>query len=320
MPALYVLLAGILWGMLTPISRYALQAGLTPLETALWRAGIASACFLMHATLVSGARARARLRLRDVPAIFGFGLLGVSLLEGSILLSVEKGGAALASILLYSAPIWVALFSRLLFREAMPARKLAALAIAISGVVGVALNGSSLAPGGLQRFSGVAAFWGILSGLSYASYYLFGKAYLGRYSAVTLFAYAFPIGTLGLLPFVEFHPKTPSTWGVLVFLGIACTYLAYLSYYAGLRRLEPTRASILASIEPIVSTVLAFGLWGERLGAWGCFFAAWVILGIALMVTGGTPSSSGSLAARSTPVEAASSTESPSGRPHEARG
>jgi drug/metabolite transporter (DMT)-like permease len=59
-------------------------------------------------------------------------------------------------------------------------------------------------------------------------------------------------------------------------LGLS-TYLAYLLYYAGLRRTEASRAVVIATIEPVVAAGLAALLFGERLGWWGLTGAALVV-------------------------------------------
>ena len=54
--------------------------------------------------------------------------------------------------------------------------------------------------------------WGLCSGLSYASYYIFGKWILDRYSPITVYAFVLPLGAVGLLPLVDFSPKPTKAW------------------------------------------------------------------------------------------------------------
>ncbi|HEU0079542.1 MAG TPA: EamA family transporter, partial [Longimicrobiaceae bacterium] len=72
----YVVCAGVLWGVLGPVSRVALQEGVGPLEVAFWRAVFAAVLFGAHAALLR----RARVARRDLPAVAGFGLVGVAFL------------------------------------------------------------------------------------------------------------------------------------------------------------------------------------------------------------------------------------------------
>lgn len=92
-----------------------------------------------------------------------------------------------------------------------------------------------------------------------------------------LYAVALPVGALGLLPFVQFVPKSGNTWLTLGSVAVFCTYFAYLAYSAGLRGLPATRASVIASLEPVVAALLAALLFGERLLALALVGAALVI-------------------------------------------
>ena len=280
-----VFCAGVLWGLLGPVSRFALREGVDPLEIAFWRAAIAVLLFGAHAA----ARRRVRLAARDLPAVAGFGLVGVAFLYGAYFMAVREGGAALASVLLYTAPMWVALLATVFLHERMGVRKLGALALAFAGVAGIALASG----GGGVRITPAALGWGLASGLAYATYYLFGKRYFDRYDASTIFLYALPVGALALLPFVEFAPKDASTWAVLAFLAAVPTYGSYLLYGAGLRRIEATRAATVATVEPVVATLAAYLVWGEQWSPVGYLYAALVLAGVVLMVTEREPAAAG---------------------------
>lgn len=284
----FVLLAAALWGLLGPVSRFALAAGVSPLEVAFWRAVMGGVLFGVHAAL----RGQVRIARRDLPAVIAFGVVGIALFFASYQRAVQEGGAALASVLLYTAPVWVALLSALLLGERLTGRKVLAMGMATAGVVGIALVG-----GGGVRLSGAALFWGLLAGWAYATYYIFGRRYFARYAAATLFLYAYPVGAAGMLPWVHFVPKTATAWAALAFVAVVPTYLAYLAYSVGLRRVEATRAATVATLEPVVAAVFAYALWGERLGAAGYACAALVLAGVCVMVTGGAPAEGGAEAA-----------------------
>ncbi|HAR68169.1 MAG TPA: EamA family transporter, partial [Thermus scotoductus] len=241
---LYLLLAAFLWGLIGPVSRLAFQEGLTPLAVAFFRAGIAWVFFGLHALLLR----QVRVERRDALPLLLFGLVGVSLFYGSYQLAVVYGGAALASVLLYTAPAWVALLSLVVLKEPLDRTGLLAVALTLLGVGLMGVGGGS----GVRVLS-LALFFGLLSGFTYALYYIFGKLYLPRYATPTLFLYALPVGALGLLPWVEFAPLSLRAMEALLFLGVFSTYGAYLAYYAGLKRLPATRASVVATLEPVVA-------------------------------------------------------------------
>lgn len=269
-----VLLAAVLWGLLGPVSRVAYAAGVEPQEVAFWRAVLGGALFGVHALALR----RLRIARRDLPVVAVFGLCGVALLFASYQLAIRAGGAALAAVLLYTAPAWVALLTWLLRLERMDRVKLTALGLAL---VGVALV--SLGHGGGVHLSAAALFWGLLSGFAYALYYLFGKRYFPRYPSPTLFFPAFLVGALGLLPAVHFHPKPPAAWAAVIFLGVFSTYGAYFVYSLGLARLEATRAATVATLEPVVAGAVAFAWWGELLSPSGYLGAGLILAGVVLV-------------------------------------
>ena len=279
----YIVAAALLWATIGPAARFALRADIEPLEISFWRAAIGGLLFCLHAAV----RGRLRIARRDLPAVGGFALLGVTIFYWSYFRAVELGGAALAAILLYTAPAWVALAAALWLGERLTARKSLAVGMTLAGIALVASGSGTGVSGGAgataARVSAMA--WGLLAGLAYAAYYLFGKRYFARYEASTLFAYALPVGAVLLLPMVSFVPKSAANWLVLLFLGVVPTYGAYLLYSFGLARLEATRAATVATLEPVAAAALAYVVWGEALRGLGYVGAALVLAGVLLVAT-----------------------------------
>jgi DME family drug/metabolite transporter len=278
-----IIAAALLWATIGPAARFALRAGVQPLEISFWRAAIGGLLFALHAAM----RGRLRIARRDLPAVGGFALLGVTIFYWSYFRAVQLGGAALAAILLYTAPAWVALAAALWLGERLTIRKSLAVVLTLTGIALVALGSGSNGLGDASRSATRAAAlaWGLLAGLAYAAYYLFGKRYFARYEASTLFAYALPLGALMLLPAVAFAPKSVADWLVLLFLGVVPTYGAYLLYSIGLARVEATRAATVATLEPVAAAALAYAVWGEALHGLGYVGAALVLAGVVVVAT-----------------------------------
>lgn len=275
---LLVLCAALLWALIGPVSKGIFAQGVSPLEAAFWRSLIGWGLFAADALV----RGSVRARTRDLPALALFGLVGVSLFYGSYLLSIDLVGAALAAVLLYTAPAWVAVLSRLVLAEPLDAGKLGAVAATVAGVACVSFTG-----GGSVRLSVPGILLGLTAGFTYALYYIFGKKYLHRYPTSTIFLYALPVGALGLLPFVTFAPKNAAAWGLLLLLSATTTYGAYSIYYAGLKRLEATRAAVVATLEPALSAVLAWWWWDEHFGLAGYLGSALILSAVLFMVLQG---------------------------------
>ena len=142
-------------------------------------------------------------------AFVGFALVGVTLFYASLNLAIEGGGVSLAFVLLYTAPAFVAVFAAALLGERLTRAKALLVAISILGVVLVSTAGGvGVTP------TPAAVAWGLTAGLSYASYYVFGKWALRRYRPVTIFAFVMPVGAIGLLPLVGFEVLKVSSAGV----------------------------------------------------------------------------------------------------------
>ena len=259
---------------------------MAPLEIAFWRAAIAAVLFGAHAAATGGAAALRRAR-PDLPAFAAFGLVGIGVFYGAYQLAVRSGGAAVASVLLYTAPAWVALLARVVLGERLGGRKLVAVGLTLAGVALVATAG-----GGAVRLGVAAVAWGLLSGFTYALYYLFGRRYFAVHATPTVFAVALPVGALGLLPFVPFADKSGAAWAAILFIAVVPTYGAYLLYAAGLRRVDATRAATLATLEPVVAAVAAYAVFGERLAPLAYVVSAVVLVGVVIAASGRTTSPS----------------------------
>lgn len=272
----FVLLAGVLWGMIGPAAKIAMEEGLSAMDTAWWRT-------LFAWILFSGqwlAQGRPTpVQKKDLPAVLGFGVLGVAGLHGFYVLAVREGGAAVAAILLYTAPAWVAIMSRIFLGEVMTPAKLVAVVMTLTGVTLVGLSGSGA---GIDINAAGIAF-GIASALSYALYYVFGKRFAGRYTTSSLFIYTLPAALLALSPGCDFSVPSAKALSMGAFLGLMCTFGAVTVYYMGLKRMEATRAAVICSIEPVTAALLAYLMFGEVLGIGGWFGAA-LILGASFVV------------------------------------
>ncbi len=269
---LLVALAAVLWALLGVFSQRLLNAGVGSTEIAFYRAALGGLLFVAHAGITRQLRLQRRT---DLLAFVAFALVGVTLFFTALNMAIDAGGVSLAFILLYTAPAFVAVLAAIFLGEKLRLVNLALIGVSMTGVILVARSG-----GGGIEVGTAAIVWGLVAGLSYSSYYLFGKWVLRRYRPATIYAFVLPVGALGLLPFVPFDAvrlATPALWLDVGLMAGLSTYLAYLVYYLGLQRVEASRAVLVATIEPVVAAVLAASLFGERLGTWGVLGALLVL-------------------------------------------
>jgi DME family drug/metabolite transporter len=277
---LFIVMAACCWGFIGIFGATAFSQGLEPMEVAFWRAFIAWIFFATHAVL----RRETRLDKRDIPLILFFGIFGICIFYVAYQYAVKTGGAALAAVLLYTAPAWVIICSIFLYRERLSAAKVLAVILVIGGVYLISRNGTIDAGSGRAPFSLVALISGLTAGFCYSLYYIVGKYFSGRYSSGNLFLYVMPIGFLCILPLVDFAPKNAAAWTALIGLATISTYLANYFYYLGVKRLEAGRASIVATLEPVVATGAAYVILGELFSVYGYLGAAMIISAVAIII------------------------------------
>jgi DME family drug/metabolite transporter len=275
---LLVLAAAVFWGIIGPVAKIAFSEGVTPMEAAFWRTTLAWFLFAPQALMMG----KLRMARRDLPWVLLFGVVGVAGLHGFYVMAVKLGGAALAAVLLYTAPAWVAIMSRAVLGEKMTAVKLAAVGMTMLGVVLVSFGQES----GVTVTAGAIIF-GLLSGVSYALFYIFGKRFLGKYDTPTLLLYALPAGSLALFPITDFSMPTAKGFAACATLAVVSTFCAVTVYYMGLKLLEATRAAVVATLEPVVAAVLAYFMFGEVFGVLGYVGSATILAAVLLTVLEG---------------------------------
>lgn len=273
-----ILAAAVSWGFIGSLSRFCLEEGLGPMEIAFWRMLFSSGFFLLHAARL---RSHKLHSAKDALIIFLFGAAALGGLFSSFFGVVQLGGAALAAVLLYTAPAWVALLSHFLYKERITLTKYIAMALSLGGVVFISLSGGGL--GGDIPLT--AVLLGLLTGVLYSTHYVFTKAFLHRYTPLTLYGFAMLFGAIAVLPFVTFTAKSLKSWGVLITLAFVTGYIAYWVYSEGMRRLPLTKAAIIATLEPVVATFVAWWIWGEAFSLGGWAGAGLIIIAVFALVT-----------------------------------
>jgi len=266
-PYLRILAAAVIWGSIGVAGRIAFSAGVDPLETAFFRAAIA---FLAIAAAVAIAnRPLLRVQRGDLWLFAAFGVVSIAAFFFVYLYAISRTSVATAAILLYTAPVWVIVLSRIFFHEPLTRGKVLAVVLAVAGCV-LVVRGYD--PRSLRlNFPGVLA--GLASGFTYGMYSIFGKTALRRYSPLTTLVYALGIGTVvlggaavsaGAISVA--HPA--AGWAAVVYLSLVTTLLAQWLYLSGLGEVEAGHASLVATFEPVVAAFLGYAALGERLERW----------------------------------------------------
>jgi drug/metabolite transporter (DMT)-like permease len=206
------------------------------------------------------------LARRDIGIAFALGAVLYGAQAGCAFAALERLDASLFSLLLYTYPVLVTVAAVALRRERASGRTGAVLALASTGLVLVLAGAAagSLGPLGTALALGAAVVC--------SAYILTSEGVAARVSPLAL-ATLLCTGaatTLTLAGFVggDLDPGSVSPAGYLWLAGLAVvsTVGALTLFFAGLRRVGPTAASILSTLEPVVTVVLAFAVFGDSLG------------------------------------------------------
>lgn len=223
------------------------------------------ACILLALFFLITDRSVFRIRLRHLPIFLAMGLVSILLFTLCYFKSQQVSSLAIAAILLYTAPTFVVIMSTIFFKDKFTRKKLAALVIAFLGCTFV----TGIWSGGGLSVSTQGLLLGLGSGFFYATYSIFGRFALQHYKPFTVTFYTFliaSIGSLFLLDTEDIATICTSPKALLLCLGlmIFATVLPYLLYTKGLNDLgDSGKASILASVEPVVASIVGILAFGE---------------------------------------------------------
>ncbi|MGY1630848.1 EamA family transporter [Geodermatophilus sp. SYSU D01186] len=276
------------------VSTLALQAGIPPTRLTALRCVGAAVGLLVVLALVSPGRLR--ITWREVPFLAVFGVVGVALTQFLYYVAIGRLPVGIALVFEMTAPVFIALYVWLVRREQVRSRLWVALLLSLSGLVFVAevwQGGGSLDP------LGVAA--GLAAALCLATYYLMGERGTVTRDPVGLTCWSFVAAGLFwsvAAPWWEFDAgvlteRVPVSagslelplWVLVVWIVVLGAMVPFWLSIAALRHLSPTTAGLVATVEPVLASVVAW-LWVEQvLSGWQVLGGIVVLVGIGLAQT-----------------------------------
>lgn len=263
-PAL-ILLAGCFWGSMGIFVRRLTDYGFSSIQIVAIRVTLAALvfCILLFIKDPSGFR----ISVKDIPLFLGLGFGSILFFTVCYFTAITMMPLSTAAILLYTSPIWIMLMSVLFFREKLTGRKLLALVLAFAGCVLVSgISGEGMTLTGLLV--------GLGSGIGYGLYSILGTVALRRYSPYTVTTYTFVFAALGswlicrpaeMLAKFAAAPNLPGLVFFCVLTALVTAVIPFLAYTLGLQTVEASRAGILATVEPLVATLIGVAVFSEPL-------------------------------------------------------
>ena len=294
---LMVLSAAVLFAVNGVVAKVILASGLSSLR--LTEVRLTGAAIGLVAALALLRPRTLRVTRKELPFLAVFGIGGLALIQWLYFLAIHRLELGIALLIQYLAPLLVALWARFVVWRPVRRRLWLALALALSGLTLVVQvwRGSETGLNGL----GVAA--SLAAAVAFAAYILMAEHGVTRRDAVSLTAYGFVFGALFfavIQPWWSFpgHFVTERVsllgnlegshlpiWALMLWMVVLGAIVPFALFVGALRHIPATRASILAMLEPVVATAVAWAWLDESLAAAQIAGGAIVLAGIVLAQT-----------------------------------
>ena len=274
--------AASIWGTLGFFAKILYAEGVSFEALVAVRASIGWVAMLLFVLLMRGI-GTLQVAKRDFLFLIPLGLVGIGAFYLLYFFTVRESTVGTAAILLYSSPAFVALLAWVFLKETLGPLRLLALALTFGGIF-LVVGGYD--PDALEVSLLVLAT-GLLSGLTYGLYSIFGKPVAGHLEPAIILSYALGFGSvllvLAALPTLyTLVGLSSGSYALLVMLAVVHTALEFGLYTVGLKRLDAGQAAIVATGEPVVAGAIGVVLFGEKLTALKVIGTLLVLAGAAL--------------------------------------
>ena len=246
-----IILAGCFWGSMGIFVRKLETYGFGSIQIVAIRVTIAALIFAV----------------KDIPLFLGLGFGSILFFTICYFTAIMMMSLSTAAILLYTSPIWIMLMSLIFFREKMNAKKIIALILAFAGCILVSgISGQGMTP--------VGFLIGLGAGFGYGLYSILGTVALRKYSPFTVTTYTFLLAAAGSLAICrpkDLITKFAAADNVVLLLlfciltAVVTAVIPFLAYTLGLKTVDASRAGIIATIEPLVATLVGIFVFSEPL-------------------------------------------------------
>lgn len=273
----FIAIAGLLWATLGLFGKFLMGNGLTSEQVAFTR--------LFFGFIVLGVYSSIRtpqiLKISKKGIIYSviIGIICQAMFNLCYFKAIDIAGVSIAAVLLYTSPLFLAIFSKVCYKENITRSKLFSLILCFIGAI-MAVTGGRLDFQGLNAFG---LLLGVLSAIAYALMPTISKNALKEFSSSTILVYSFLFGAIFMIPSsrpweILNYAKDLDVLSCMLMLGIVPAALAYIFYAAGISKgVELSVAGVVASVELVGSVIIGCTILGES-------FSLGKLFGVMLML------------------------------------
>lgn len=259
----FIAMAGILWSTLGLFGNMLMERGLSSEQVAFTRLFIGFIVLSLYSLI-----RRPEVLKINLKCLLYCGAIGIicqGLFNKCYFKAVEVTGVSIAAVLLYTSPLFLAVFSKIVYKEKMTRAKIISLILCCIGAI-MAVTGGVLDLKGINTYG---IIMGIIAAITYALMPIISKNALKEFSSETILIYGFLFGAIFMIPsakpvemigFVTDMNVLP----YMILLGVFPAAMAYIFYAEGIARgCELSIVGVVASVELIAASIIGWTVVGE---------------------------------------------------------
>ena len=254
---LSLLLSATMWGLMAPLGKAAMDAGLTGLILANMRMIGGALCFWITSFFIK----TEKVSSHDLLLMFFAAMFGIVCNQCCSTFGLGLTSPVDATIITTTMPIFTLLLAAIFLKEPVTPLKVGGLFMGSLGALILILSSSS----GNAKEGNI---WGDLlcltAQISFSCYLTIFKKLISRYSVFTLMKWMFTYAAIAFIPFsyndvvaTDFAAFSAEVWWEVAFIVFFATYLAYIFILVGQKNLRPTVVSMYNYVQPVVGASVA---------------------------------------------------------------
>lgn len=266
---LFALTANVMWGLMAPIGKYALQE-FSALSVTTFRMVGAAAAFWLLSIFCK----QEHVNHRDMLKIFFASLFALVFNQGVFIFGLSLTSPIDASIVTTTLPIVTMIVAAIYLKEPITNKKVLGIFVGAMGALMLILSSQSSGSAGSSILGDVLC---LIAQISFSIYLTVFKGLTQQYSAVTISKWMFVYASMCYIPF-SYHDIAVIEWSTIpmaaiwqvLYVVLGGSFLAYLCIMSAQKLLRPTVVSMYNYVQPIVAStaaiIMGIGTFGWQKG------------------------------------------------------
>lgn len=262
--AILIVVASFFWGLAATAAKFIFNDNVNPFKLVNMRLNLAFLLLFLYLFIFN--KQKLQIKKHDVKYLATLGIIGIVGVQSTYYYTVATLNVSIAIFLQYLAPALIVIYSVLFQKERLSVTIALSLGISLAGSIFIIFGGGAASAG---SFNMIGLITGLVSALFLSFYTIYSKTCTARLDSWTVLVYALGFGAL-----IYWFVSPPWVlWGGIqlkeffyaCYIAVFATIIPFGLYLSGLRYLSASTGSIIAMLEPVIASLSAFLLLGERM-------------------------------------------------------